>query len=124
MKLHHLRIINDAMDAFEAGKVAKVMDTLDWKWYNLESPPDEYEIRQKARQLLEDCVERAYRRPNEDNYLGSGGIETYAHYYDDIDAIELHVKFVITTGEAWSKSLEENNEEELKLSDKFTATGL
>lgn len=58
--------INNIMDSFDFRKVESVMKYLDWKWWGVESTPSEYELRKKARQLLESAV-------NNKCNVGSGG---------------------------------------------------
>lgn len=49
------KTINEVLDRFDANKVALVMETLEWKWWNSEEDyPQPHEIRKTARYLLEE----------------------------------------------------------------------
>lgn len=60
------RMIDEIMDCFDFAKVHTCMVALDWQWVG-RGVPEELEIRQRARQLLRECVER--------NIGGTGGFE-------------------------------------------------
>ena len=52
------RLIDETLDRFDANKVAKVMELLEWTWVNTEETyPQPHEIRKTARRLLEDAIE-------------------------------------------------------------------
>jgi hypothetical protein len=44
--------VDEIMDSFDFRKVESVMQHLNWKWKDSNTPPDEYEIRQNARSLM------------------------------------------------------------------------
>lgn len=53
-------LIDEVMDWFDFGRVAKVMDALDWKWtsaeYRGDGVPIEAEVRIRARELLKEVL--------------------------------------------------------------------
>jgi len=49
--------MDQIMDSFEFGKVASIMQHLDWKWASTNGIPDECELRKEARRLMKDAVE-------------------------------------------------------------------
>lgn len=71
--------IDDVMDTFDFKRVHDVMKLLNWKWVSAESGlgvPSEYELRKKARMLME-------RSANERSGIGTGGF--YAEYKEGIE---------------------------------------
>lgn len=104
---HHRKVLDDCLDAFETDRIVKVMEHLDWKWSRLGDVPSQYDLRREARRLLRDAITRSYHKPEKEIFVGSGGIETTSLYHKDTDTIEVSVKFVIQTSEAWSKELNE-----------------
>lgn len=77
--------IEEIMDWFDFGKVAKVMKYLEWDWV-FEGIPEEPTIRQHARGLLSEAYD--YRR----SYLAYGGF--VAKYDEEYDQLEL--SFVVS----------------------------
>lgn len=52
-----LNQVDEIMDSFDFRKVASVMKHLNWTWEDSKIPPDEYEIRKNARQLMKEAIE-------------------------------------------------------------------
>lgn len=50
--------VDEIMDSFDFRKVASVMKHLNWTWHDSKTPPDEYEIRSKARKLMRQAIEQ------------------------------------------------------------------
>ena len=54
-------IIDDILDEFDFGKVQKVMEALDWTWFEDGVSPSEVptlgKLRKKARSLLKECMQ-------------------------------------------------------------------
>lgn len=62
------QLIDETLDRFDANKVAKVMELLEWEWWDAEEgTPQPHEIRKKARWLLEE----GFRWLNKNNADGS-----------------------------------------------------
>jgi hypothetical protein len=61
--------IEEILDEFDFYKVQRVMNTLNWKWYNkgnVYEIPSVGQMRKHARKLLEECF-------NGNSYAASGG---------------------------------------------------
>jgi RNA polymerase-interacting CarD/CdnL/TRCF family regulator len=63
-----LNQVDEIMDSFDFSKVASVMKHLNWTWHNRETPPDEYEIRKNARELMKQSIKT-------DQGMSTGGWE-------------------------------------------------
>lgn len=48
--------VDEIMDSFDFRKVASVMKHLNWRWHDSNIPPDEYEIRKNARELMKEAI--------------------------------------------------------------------
>lgn len=69
--------IDYIMDTFDFKRVHDVMKLLNWKWVSSENGvPSEYELRKKARMLMEQSA-------NERSGIGTGGF--YAEYKEGIE---------------------------------------
>jgi hypothetical protein len=84
--------IDEVMDQFNFGKVAKAMKYLDWKWVLAEEGvPQEWELRQEARRLLNLAYDGAFEFNVSPYTTETGGFEaTYSKEYDD-----LGLKFIV-----------------------------
>ena len=60
--------IEEIMDYFDFGRVAKTMEVLNWRWASSDGVPNEGELRRTARQLL-----RAVAKEGPDSHTGTGG---------------------------------------------------
>lgn len=103
--------INEVMDWFDFGKVAKTMKALDWKHQNLEGNffvPLEGELREKARNLLSKTWDET-ERYNEGREVGTGGFyvktlimpEVEKDGYPGEDVIWIGLSFRVETWETW-----------------------
>jgi len=61
--------IDQIMDCFDFPRVAKVMEFLNWTWFDVGRVPVEYEIRKYTRDLLK----RSANKLQDGQYLGSRG---------------------------------------------------
>jgi hypothetical protein len=88
-------LIDEVMDNFDFGKVAKTMKALDWVWATTEFYiPEESDIRKHARGLLNKAYDGAISK--EDNYtVATGGFE--AAY--EIDYKVLSLRFIVSSWE-------------------------
>lgn len=89
--------IEDLMDEFDFDKVKKVMDFLEWKYYD--SADDEVsigELRRMARSLLE-IVYNADTAP--ESFTASGGFHAERRMYPEDAQKYLTLKFVIVEGD-------------------------
>lgn len=88
MKKKKQDAIDEIMDNFDFEKVAKVMETLGWRWVSSETDlqiPDVSEIRKQARRLLTTALK-------EKTCIATGGLKvTYLK-----DEKFLHLEFVVT----------------------------
>jgi len=94
-------LIDEIMDWFDFGKVAKVMETLEWKWANLDIGfyiPVESEIRNIARKNLTKAVK--YGKGQGRRYVISTGGFTYT--YDPQDS-ELTLDFNVCSHSAFPR---------------------
>ena len=51
-----LNQVDEIMDSFDFKKVENVMNHLNWTWNDSKIPPDEYEIRKNARELMKQSI--------------------------------------------------------------------
>jgi hypothetical protein len=86
--------IDEVMDQFDFGRVAKAMKVLDWKWVNAEEGvPQEWELRQEARRLLNLAYDGAIEFNVSPYTTWTGGFEaTYSKEWDD-----LGLKFIVAS---------------------------
>lgn len=88
--------IEDLLDEFDFGKVKKVMDCLEWTYFN--SPDSEVsigELRRMARRLLEIVYNSD---TNSENSTASGGFYAERRMYPGDTQKYLNLKFVIVDG--------------------------
>lgn len=75
-----------ALDSFDAAKVAKVMELLDWQWFNTDDTyPANYEIMRQIRKLVDWLVDWQIKNPEKTQAsTGTGGlwIELDDGYWD------------------------------------------
>ena len=85
--------IEDILDHFDFEKVKKVMDVLEWTYYDsADSTVSIAELRKMARRLLIDV----YNASNSDHwYSSSGGFEAERWMYPGETKKYLHLKFVV-----------------------------
>lgn len=89
-------LIEEVMDNFDFGKVAKAMKALGWVWVTTQfEVPEESEIRKHVRELLNLVYDGAVRTEG-DWTMGTGGFEaTY-----EVDHKMLSLKFIVSSWEA------------------------
>jgi hypothetical protein len=93
--------LDEIMDEFNFGEVAKVMEFLNWTWASVGGVPCETEIREQARRRLKELIQENNGKPNKrgnwQKAFFSGGI--YARHFggtDDKGPWEnLDLKFVL-----------------------------
>jgi hypothetical protein len=88
--------IDEVMDQFDFGRVAKAMKSLDWKWVLAEEGvPQEWELRREARRLLDHVYDNGNYSKEGTYMTGTGGFEaTYSKEYDN-----LGLKFIVASWE-------------------------
>ena len=88
--------VEDLLDEFDFAKVKKVMDCLEWTYYNSEDTTVSIEeLRRMARYLLES----AYNSEDKDHYLtSSGGFYVDRYMYPGDMKKYLELKFIVTSG--------------------------
>ena len=84
------RIEEEILDHFDFNKVHKVMEHLNWTWFEIgDEVPSVSDIRKKARALLRECADKLLDNPDDnfpDYAVGTGGL--YAKAYRGIDSID------------------------------------
>jgi hypothetical protein len=93
-----IKQIEDLLDEFDFDKVKKVMDCLEWKYYNSTEEVSIGELRRMARRLLENVYnesasEQAY---NGFTYTASGGFYAERQMFPGDATKYLSLKFVVT----------------------------
>jgi len=88
--------IDEVMDEFDFGKVAKAMKSLNWVWATVDfTVPEEGTLRQQARKLLGLAYDGAIEFNVSPYTTGTGGFEaTYSKEYDN-----LGLKFIVASWE-------------------------
>ena len=88
-------LIDEVMDNFDFGKVAKAMKALGWVWATTDfDVPEEPDIRKQVRELLNKAYDGAISKEG-DYTTGTGGFE--AAY--EIDYKVLSLKFIVSSWE-------------------------
>lgn len=89
--------IEDILDNFDFEKVKKVMDALDWNyWDSVDSHITIAELRKTARRLLK----KAYEAPASDQwFVSSGGFEVVRLMYPGDTKNYFYLKFVVAEGD-------------------------
>ncbi len=91
------KAINYIIDQLDTERIRKVMKYLDWHWANYEGIPDDFEIRQEARKLLEQLVFEDY------NFLETGGFR--AERLKDGDEEYYSLNFIIDSCDSYTISV-------------------
>lgn len=79
--------IDYILDNFNFERVKKVMDILDWEWYDAEEGvPSIIELRTCARRLLKEVLSKGIKT-KKDTQISTGGFR--ASYYKEEDLLEL-----------------------------------
>lgn len=92
-----IKQIEDLLDEFDFDKVKKVMDCLEWTYFD--SPDSEVsigELRRMARRLLEIVYNSD---TNLENYTACGGFYAERRMYPEDTEKYLNLKFVIVDGD-------------------------
>lgn len=98
--------IDDILDCFDFERVKKVMDFLDWQWYDC-GVPEIWDLRKKARVLLNDVWnavrKEAEKSPDkEERYsIANGGFYVEAIKYSESPKVYLSLKFQIADWDNW-----------------------
>ena len=101
--------INQIMEAFDWIKVKKIMDCVDWRWYDAglgkdgSEPPTIAEIMNKGRDLLEIMAgpDRSDTGSDQESSASSGGFRCtrWSGYNDEGDFIDhLELEFIAESG--------------------------
>lgn len=98
------KLIDATLDRFDVNKVALVMETLEWQWWDSEEKfPQPHEIRQAARRLLEVAVRSSTE--GTPYHVASGGLRATAH--KESTGTLLTIVFEVETSEFDSEWLDE-----------------
>lgn len=90
--------IEDIVDEFDFETVKKVMDFLDWQWFDCdEGIPRIGELRKKARLLLSEVAIKVLlsNEIGAESNIATGGLRAVAHKYED-DKVYLKLSFELT----------------------------
>ena len=103
------------MDTFDFRKVSTVMEVLQWDWASANGVPEEWEIRQKARQLMNSVITSALKQPLTPHGLSTGGFHVnYRHgfeageYWACID-LSFNLEDTLSDGESYTPSSTKSN---------------
>lgn len=91
-----IKQIEDLLDEFDFDKVKKVMDCLEWKYYNSPEEVSIGELRRMARRLLENVYNED---ASDQTYTASGGFYAERQMCPGDDTKYLSLKFVVTEWE-------------------------
>nr|QMP83470.1 MAG: hypothetical protein [Caudoviricetes sp.] len=98
--------IEDILDCFDFERVKKVMDFLDWQWYDV-GVPEIWDLRKKARNLLnnvwDNVVKKANETPDEEvkYFIATGGFYAEAIKYPECKKIFFILRFQIADWDNW-----------------------
>ena len=77
------RIETEILDHFDFNKVHKVMEHLNWTWFDTDDQvPSISDIRKKARAFLRECADKLLDNPDDnfpDYTIGAGGLYATAY---------------------------------------------
>lgn len=95
--------IDEILDCFDFERVKKVMDHLNWEWVLSDSGvPEIYELRKRARELLQTVVVGVQKKESEGSYFtATGGFYAEARVYPDDSKIYLRLSFQVTDWDNW-----------------------
>lgn len=91
--------IEDILDNFDFDKVKKVMDHLQWLWFDTVGVPEISDLRKHARRLLTEVGEEVMKNneiPAESN-IATGGFRAKAYRYDDTGKIYFRLAFEVSS---------------------------
>lgn len=74
---------NSCLYHFDFDKVHKVMQKLDWKWYNKDGVPDISSLMQTAENLLRSAISSLLNSKECLSYAATGGFRAEAYRYAD-----------------------------------------
>lgn len=91
------KLMDAALDRFDAEKCADLMHFMDWRWFDTEGDyPEPYEIRDKARKLCKWCFETGHGQAS----VATGGLEV------ELESGYLTISFVALRSEFDSEWLD------------------
>ena len=85
-------LIDEVMDNFYFGRVAEVLERLNWNWYNV-GVPFEADIRIQARKMMNQVPEKG--QFNEEWNVSSGGLKVIGGYNPMGDLDLMSLEFVV-----------------------------
>lgn len=90
--------INEVLDCFDFEKVHKVMVFLDWHWASLNGVPKIYDLRQKARRIIEDAIKSVLNTKTGSCSIETGGFIAKVYGKTDEDQkIRIKLQFKVTS---------------------------
>jgi hypothetical protein len=90
----HIKQVEDILDEFDFQRVQKVMEALDWNYFDsVDKVPSIGELRKMARYLLGIGYNAD---PSPDYFTSSGGFEVTRYMYPGETVKYLTLKFVVT----------------------------
>ena len=92
---------DEIMDNFDFDKVHECMTKLNWKWVNNKSNtvriPDKSEIREEARRLLKECIDRNHIKNSSCWMVSCGGFKAQI----DLNEGWLILEFIVADWESF-----------------------
>ena len=90
--------IERVVSEFDADKVHKVMEFLNWHWFDYKGIPDTAQIRYELRHLIIDTVNRMVEQGKDEYTIRTRGFKVETNRYWDTEKLFITVSFEI----AWS----------------------
>ena len=94
------KLIEEILENFDFDIVKKVMEAVDWTYFDSEEVPTTYRLIKTARERLEDAYNMAIERKKDCN-SSCGGFKVFAGYVEEKETVTyLELNFVVTSWEA------------------------
>lgn len=93
--------IESVVTYFDADKVNKVMELLNWKWHDYKKIPTEYEIRYELRHLIIDAANRMVNDGKHKYSIRTRGFRVEVNRYWDTDKLFITASFDIAWTDNW-----------------------
>ena len=93
--------INEILDCMDFEKIKKVMDFLNWTWWNTDGVPEIYELRIFAREQLNRVAKDLIKSGKNRYSTSCGGFVAEAERDDDDSKIYFNLSFVLTNWNNW-----------------------
>lgn len=88
--------IDEVLDCMDFEKIKKVMDFLNWTWWNTDGVPEIYELRIHARELLTRIAKEIMNSDKNNCAISCGGFRADVERDEDDSKLYFHLSFVLT----------------------------